>query len=170
MSSDTSDRNIVIFMFLFFYIYLAYIRTQIDIMKDWKEIRCNPLYLFISSYVVSNDKSISNFEKCVNQMAATTIDNRLSKANLQQSYIAQNIASMSENIVNNNDDISTSLNEINSRNNDISNNIVNIVKIQNTNKELIGEYDASNNSINKFTNKVNEIFNNIKQYLPNIKI
>ncbi len=170
MSSDTTDRNIVIFMFLFFYIYLAYIRRQIDIMKDWSQYRCNPLYLFVSSFIVSNDKSISNFDNCVNSMASTTIDNSLRKANLQQMNIAQKITSMSEEISNNNNTISTTLNDVNSRNTDISNNIVNILNIQDTNKQLLKEYDASNNSINTFTTRVNEIFNNIKQYLPNIKL
>jgi hypothetical protein len=139
-------------------------------MKDWRTLRCNPLYLFISSFIVSNDKSISNFDKCVNEIASTTIDKSLSKATLQQQNIAEKISTMSEEISNSNSQTYDTIDKIKTRNYDISNNIINIINQQNENIELIQSYDLSNNSINQFTEKVNDIFNNIKSYLPNIKI
>ncbi len=166
MSSDINDRNMVIFMFVLFYIYLATIRAKLDIMKDWKNIRCNPMYLFLSSFIVSNQKSVSNFNKCVDQMASNAISNNLTRANMTQLNIENKINNMSDKAISDNSNIQTRIDTVNTRNIDISDNVTNIIS---THRQNNTQNNTTTDAINTFANRVAEIFDNLKSYLPNIR-
>ncbi len=165
MSSDINDRNMVIFMFVLFYIYLATIRAKLDIMKDWKNIRCNPMYLFLSSFIVSNQKSVSNFNKCVDQMASNAISNNLTRANMTQLNIENKINNMTDNATKNNSDIYSRIDTVNDRNADISDNITDIIS---THRQNNTQNNNTTDAINNFSTKVYSVFNNLRSFLPNI--
>ena len=41
--SDTTNRNIIIVFFLFYYLYLRYRQTQLKMTRGFNKIKCNIL-------------------------------------------------------------------------------------------------------------------------------
>lgn len=68
-SNDYINRNIVLTVFIIFYIYLNYNSNQLKRKKNWKGVKCNPLEMVIGS-IFDPNSSNSQFEQCM-QYSAT---------------------------------------------------------------------------------------------------
>tara|TARA_B000000557_G_C20618518_1_gene377022 strand:+ start:184 stop:690 length:507 start_codon:yes stop_codon:yes gene_type:complete len=63
-SSDCINRNIVLIVFLTFYMYLSYVSNQLKRSKNWESVKCNPLEMVISG-IFDSEASNSHFKKCM---------------------------------------------------------------------------------------------------------
>jgi hypothetical protein len=170
MSNDITDRNIVIGLFILFFIYLAFVREKINITYNISELKCNPLYLFMSSIILSNTDSNNNFQNCVNNITIDTLDNELTKSRKQQYDITNKITTFTNNISSANNQITTSISNISSSFNNLSLDIADISNIQRTsNINMSNYYNDSNSKINQFTTRISDLMNNMSTYLPQIR-
>ena len=66
--SDSTNRYIILFVFFILYLYLNYIKTKIMTKLSWKDIKCNPVFMFVGS-IFDNDNSQRTFDQCVKLLA-----------------------------------------------------------------------------------------------------
>ncbi len=169
MSNDITDRNLVIGLFIFFFIYLAFVREKLNVTKDLGELKCNPLYLFMSSVILSNNESINNFQNCVNETTINTLDSELIKSRNQQLDFANKITSFTNDINNSNIIISKNISTLNTSLINLSTQISNISQVQKiSNTNMSNYYNDPNSKINQFTTKINDFMSNMQSYLPSI--
>ena len=62
--SDSTNRYIILLVFLFFYFYLTYRQTQLKMNKGFSQINCNPLQMVIGGMFDENEAS-ETFTKCM---------------------------------------------------------------------------------------------------------
>ena len=75
-----ANRNIVLFVFFLFYIYLRYVSNELKNSKNWNSVTCNPLEMVISG-IFDNEKSNSYFEKCMQYSLSNDIEKRIEDHN-----------------------------------------------------------------------------------------
>jgi hypothetical protein len=173
--SDQSDRNIVIFVFVFAFFYLNYLRIKINIRNDWENMRCNPMNLWTSSFFKDAKTANNNFNTCINSLSAESIN-----AGLQTAYQKQQDAMNT--IANQETTLSSYLSGINNTINGSGGLVdqykINEIKINDLKEkqitygavnDLLTTKDTSINNLYNFTNSINTIFSNIKNYLPNLR-
>jgi hypothetical protein len=169
LTSDKTYLNIVLFTSLFYIIYLLYIRQNISLLKDWKNIKCNPLNLFLLSFLTDDLESNKLFNECINKSASKIIDEKRVLFENDINNIESNISELSTDMTNKNNEINNSINNLDITNNNISSRIAQINERQQSNQTLLSSYGTMNN-INNFTTKINDIFNNIRTYINNNNI
>ncbi len=167
MSGDNSNRNMVIFVFVLFYIYLIFIRETINLAKDWNDLKCNPLYLFTTSLFLDNRESINNFGNCVNNITSKVVQDKLDKSKIEQMRMANNVLALSHDINDYNNSLFTDITNIRTTNNNISSTLNNISDRQAIHMSNVSNYYNSG-KLNTFTTTINTIFDNIKTYLPSM--
>ncbi len=172
--SDSSDRNIVIFVFIVAYFYINYIRIKIDIKNDWENMRCNPMNLWTSSFIRDANTANTNFKNCINTLSSDAINKGLQDAyNKQYNALKQ---------INNKETILQGyLGQINNqltgtgglaeqyKLNELK--IDDIKDKQTTYKtinDLLSSKDPNTNTLHGFTTEIKNIFTKIKEYLPSI--
>jgi len=74
------NRNMVLFIFLIFYVYLSYISGELQRKKNWSSVTCNPLDMVISG-IFDSDKSNSYFEKCMQYSVSDDVERRIEEHN-----------------------------------------------------------------------------------------
>jgi hypothetical protein len=68
MNDDWSQFiSVTIIMFLMIYL-CVYLQDMALAKKDWADLKCNPLFMFINSITEDNRASIDNFKKCVSNV------------------------------------------------------------------------------------------------------
>jgi hypothetical protein len=173
--SDQADCNIVVFVFLFSFFYLNYLRIKIDIKNDWENMRCNPMNLWTSSFFKDEATANSNFNKCINTMSADAINAGLQNAFDTQTKAMTQIANQERVMKNYLDEINININGTGGLVDQYKNNELKIddIKQKQTTYGAINEVlttkDGIQNNLFDFTNNVKNIFDNIKNYLPNLK-
>ena len=66
MSDDWNNCVMVIILFIITFLYYGYLKTVLELKRDWRNFKCNPLYMLFSSFNNStNSKHSNNFERCV---------------------------------------------------------------------------------------------------------
>ena len=168
--SDSSDRNIIMFVFIFMFIYINYLRIKIDIKNDWENMRCNPMNLWTSSFFRDPKIANSNFNSCINSITNKSIETGLEQAYTKQKEALQEISNQETLLRTHLENIEENINNTGSKYDVNESKIDEIQEEQttfNTINDLLTEKTTNNNLYN-FVTSVNNIFNNIKDYLPNI--
>jgi hypothetical protein len=60
--------SVTILMFLMICLCL-YLQNAAIVEKEWSNLKCNPLYMFVKSITDDNETSINNFKSCVVNVA-----------------------------------------------------------------------------------------------------
>lgn len=69
MSDDWNNCVMVIILFIILFIYYSYLKTILELKRDWVNFKCNPLYMLFSSFKKPKSKENSNnFQRCVKQV------------------------------------------------------------------------------------------------------
>lgn len=171
--SDSSDRNIVMFVFVFIFIYINYLRIKIDIKNDWENMRCNPMNLWTSSFFRDPVIANKNFNNCINSITSHSIQLGLDDAYKKQKEAIEEISNQETILRTHLETIDRNINQtggLKDQYNINESKIEEIKEEQITNKtinNLLTDKTETNNLYN-FTTNVNSIFNNIMRYLPDI--
>jgi hypothetical protein len=172
--SDSSDRNIVIFVFVMTFLYINYLRIKIDIKNDWENMKCNPMNLWVSSFFKDSATANIDFNKCINSISTESIDKGLQRAYDKQVEAIQQISNQEGVLKSYLDSIN---NNINGPDGLIDQYKINEIKVDDikeqhttykTINQLLASKDIDSNNLYDFTTKVKNIFDNIKNYLPSI--
>jgi len=68
MDSDWNSFITVSILLALMILLANYMQNAALVEKDWVNLKCNPLYMLISSLTQDNETSLSNFKKCVNNV------------------------------------------------------------------------------------------------------
>jgi hypothetical protein len=171
--SDSSDRNIVIVIFIIAFIYINYIRIKIDIASNWENMKCNPMNLLTSSYFRDPVLANNMFHNCINNLSANAIEQGLQTAYKKQADAINSISNQEAvlkgylDVINNNvTEVQEKLDSNNLELDDIRNRQDTFNRI---NTEL-ATTDPTTNKLYNFTTSINNIFNNIKTILPSFNL
>jgi len=66
---DSTNRFIILFCFIFYYLYLRYRQTQLKLTKGFNKINCNPLQMMIGS-MVNEEAANNSFAQCMEYTTA----------------------------------------------------------------------------------------------------
>ena len=161
--SDTSDRNFVLIMFIFVYVYMLNIQTRISLKNDWDNTKCNPLNLFTSSFYQSEQESYNQFGNCVKQFSKGVAKSELSSMVNIQNDEFQKVSELANKNMN---QITTTLKE---KTDMIDKDYKETNKrIENTTSYLdtIKSYESTiPKKIEDFKNDVKEVFSYISSYM-----
>jgi hypothetical protein len=73
MSDDWNNCVMVIILFIILFVYYSYLKTLLELKRDWRNFKCNPLYMLLSSLGQPKDqKHSNNFKSCVSDVFAKT--------------------------------------------------------------------------------------------------
>lgn len=56
--------TVTIFMLLMIYLCI-FLQNAALLEKEWADLKCNPLYMFVRSITDDNEASVKNFKSCV---------------------------------------------------------------------------------------------------------
>lgn len=65
MSEDEARLWLFLILYFGYIAYLKYIENLSIVTKDWQNMKCNPLYLFMDSFVSSSEDSQAKFNNCI---------------------------------------------------------------------------------------------------------
>ena len=68
MDSDWNSFIAVSILLALMIVLANYMQNAALVEKDWVNLKCNPLYMLMSSLTQDNETSLSNFKKCVNNV------------------------------------------------------------------------------------------------------
>ena len=68
MNSDWNTFVAVILLFGLMLLLCNYMQSYSLVTKDWVNLKCNPLYMVISSIGSPNNESLQDFKNCVNNV------------------------------------------------------------------------------------------------------
>ena len=69
MSDDWNNCVMVFILFIILFIYYNYLKTILELKRDWRNFKCNPLYMLFSSFKKPKSKENSdNFQRCVKKV------------------------------------------------------------------------------------------------------
>lgn len=170
--SDIADRNIVMFIFFFTFVYINLLRIRINFKNDWENMKCNPMSLWSNSMFGDEKIATQHFNQCINTLSSEAITRELDSAYAQQTSAMDAVTAQERVLREYQGTVST---EIQGTNVKIDANLVKIEdikdkQIQNQNiNEILTTKNTDDNTLYKFTSTINTIFNNIKEYLPTIR-
>lgn len=75
-SNDVFNRNLVLGLFLGYYLYVRFLFSQFQRNKNWKGVKCNPLEMVIGSFFDSENSNY-NFEKCMQYPVSNEMETRI---------------------------------------------------------------------------------------------
>ena len=163
--SDSADRNIVIGVFLFFYVYICYIRAKINIKNDWQNLKCNPTYMFATSLFESNAKSKQNFQECVLKMTNNALNDKLDQVYKQRTKDMSRVSQLSKDLSMVGNNVDTTKKYIDKSIQSTNDSLDQIKNAQTEQTKLNNNVAAG---LNTFTSSFNNVFKNINSYLPTI--
>jgi len=71
MSDDWNNFVMVIILFILVFVYYGYLSTLLELKRDWRNFKCNPLYMFFSTLgKPKSQQNSDNFKRCVNDIFA----------------------------------------------------------------------------------------------------
>jgi hypothetical protein len=66
MSEDWNNCIMVILLFIVVFIYYSYLKTLLELKRDWRNFKCNPIYMLFSSLGKPKKQSnTDNVERCI---------------------------------------------------------------------------------------------------------
>ena len=69
MSEDWNNCVMVILLFILTFIYYSYLKNLLELKRDWSNFKCNPLYMFFSSFWKPKNVSHNdNVERCIKKV------------------------------------------------------------------------------------------------------
>ena len=68
MNDDWNGFVGVIILWTLYFLLLNYFKLMAIAQQDWANLKCNPLYMLISSINQDEGKATNNFKQCVNNM------------------------------------------------------------------------------------------------------
>ena len=160
--SDSTNRFIIIFISLLFYIYLNYRQVQLKMNKNFKNIKCNPLDMMVGG-LINEEESSKTFASCMEYSTAENTSKMIEKTkDKQEKEIAEIIKDLSNNEIDKTEEQKQLFNLINTKTNNV-NDIVNQQKEINNSINTIGNpLQNIITQISNITNKLKSITNNIK--------
>jgi len=73
MSDDWNNCVMVIILFILTFMYYTYLKTILELKRDWRNFKCNPIYMLFSSLTKPKDsKHGNNVERCVRSVFDST--------------------------------------------------------------------------------------------------
>jgi len=88
--SDSTNRSIVLILFLLYFLYLKYRQMKLKMNKGFSQINCNPLEMVVAGMIDENDAS-ETFEKCTKYSTNEKMQKTVSDNKLQQEEEINNI-------------------------------------------------------------------------------
>jgi hypothetical protein len=71
MSDDWNNCVMVIILFIIVFIYYSYLKTLLELKREWRNFKCNPIYMLMSSLIKpKKEENSSNFQRCVSEVFA----------------------------------------------------------------------------------------------------
>ncbi len=67
MEDDEASLWLFCLLYIGYIMYLNYIQNLSIVRKDWQDMKCNPLFLLLDSFVSTPSQSELSFKKCVIQ-------------------------------------------------------------------------------------------------------
>ena len=67
MEDDEARLWLFSLLYVAYIMYLNYIQNLSIVRKDWQDMKCNPLFLLLDSFVSTPSQSELSFKKCVIQ-------------------------------------------------------------------------------------------------------
>lgn len=90
MSDDWNNCVMVIILFILTFIYYSYLKTLLELKRDWRNFKCNPIYMFMSSLGKPKDnKHSANFKRCVSEVFAQQYSQSDVNAIVAQNVLSQ---------------------------------------------------------------------------------
>jgi hypothetical protein len=65
MSEDEVRLYLFLILYFAYILYLNYIQNLTLVTKDWQNMKCNPLYLLMDSFVSNPEESQAKFNNCI---------------------------------------------------------------------------------------------------------
>lgn len=91
MFSDSAGRNIVLFVFLIYYIYLNYVSSKLILERAPKNIKCSPIQSMFGSLFEGEEAANENYNKCLELSTQQQIDQQNELMNNEAAEISENI-------------------------------------------------------------------------------
>jgi len=161
-SNDCINRNIVLIIFLIFYIYLSYVSSQLKRTKNWEGVKCNPLEMVIGS-IFNAENSDSQFQKCMKysvtndqekniQEYSTKLNKELQSNINKLSSEARDTKTSTDILLNNTEKEINALNRESLDNETTLNNFK--IKIQQLTDKVNASFDSFHNNSNNLLSKL----------------
>ena len=77
-ANDYANRNIVIFLFTIYYIYLNFISSQLQRDRNWSGVKCNPLQMVLGS-IINSEGSNNSFKRCMQYSNTQELNSQFEK-------------------------------------------------------------------------------------------
>ena len=154
MFSDSAGRNIVLFVFLIYYIYLNYVSSKLILERAPKNIKCSPIQSMFGSLFEGEEAANENYNKCLELSTQQQIDEQNELMNNEAAEISENIKDIQNG---NRKDNYKALAQINNK--------------SLSTKGLIEQQKQLHNSINKLSPDISGVFTKIGEItekLPNL--
>ena len=72
MSEDWNNCIMVILLFIVVFIYYSYLKTLLELKRDWTNFKCNPIYMLFSSLgKPKRPENNDNVERCIKSVFDT---------------------------------------------------------------------------------------------------
>ena len=72
MSEDWNNCVMVILLFIVVFIYYSYLKTLLELKREWRNFKCNPIYMLFSSLGKPKSPANSdNVERCIKSVFDT---------------------------------------------------------------------------------------------------
>ena len=68
MNTDWNHFIVVSVLLTGMILLCNYMQNMAIVEKDWVNLKCNPLYMLLSSITENNSDATTNFKKCVNNV------------------------------------------------------------------------------------------------------
>lgn len=152
-SNDVFNRNLVLGLFLVYYLYVRFLFSQFQRNKNWRGVKCNPLEMVIGSFFDSENSNY-NFEKCMQYPISNDIETRIQEFS-----------------TNSNKRVDSEINALLNSNDDYEN-YVNTENMNNTLKkldDLSDTYDASKEDISVLKTQLQKMTLNVKNTFDDFK-
>lgn len=149
-SNDVFNRNLVLGLFLVYYLYVRFLFSQLQRNKNWRGVKCNPLEMVIGSFFDSENSNY-NFEKCMQYPISNDIETRIQEFS-----------------TNSNKRVDSEIKTLLTATNDYTN-VENINNAREKLEELSRNYSASGEDINVLKTELQKLTLNVKNTFDDFK-
>ena len=157
--SDTTNRNIIILFFLFYYLYIRYRQTQLKKTRGFNKIKCNPFQMMVGG-MINEEEASKSFQYCMEY--STSEKTRMAIDDAKKKY-EKNV----DNIVN---DISNNVSDGNDKTKKQQEKLFEFVN-QKTNSvnDLVTQQQKINKVIKKTSGPIKDVMINLQNITTQLK-
>ena len=162
-TNDYANRNIVLIIFVLFYIYLSHVSSQLKRSKNWNGVKCNPLEMVIGSIFNAEDSN-NQFQKCMQYSVSNDHEERIKQYSSEiNTELQSNINKLSAGTSNGQNVADSLLEETASEINNLQNeSLDNETTINNLKIKVQQMTDKINASFNTFRDPSNNLLNKLE--------